>query len=145
MSSMDSIFSWVYTRFSPNVVLAFSSLSSVVFCFPHPILSLCTPHHSPPRNTGFFCLRRFPIVSLRRGEIKGIQLVATWFIPYMCFLRHQIFGALSEISKIRTRIYTTVFFFFFFPKPGEISCLALFAIFCPVKDESVLMSFCGQM
>ena len=72
ISSMTSIFSWVYTHFSPNVVLDFSSRSSVIFCFLHRILSLCTSHHSPPRNIGFFCLWRFPIVSLRSGEIKDI-------------------------------------------------------------------------
>ena len=85
MSCMGLIFSWVYTRFSPNVVLDFSSLSSVIFCFPHPILSLCTPPHSPLRNTGLFFLRRLPTVSLRRGEMKGIWLIATWVIPYMYF------------------------------------------------------------
>ena len=80
---MTLIFSWVYTRFSPK----------------------------DKQKTNFFGLQRFPIVSLRRGEIKDIQLVATWFIPFMYFLRHQIFGPLSEISKIRTHIYTSAIFF----------------------------------
>ena len=34
---------------------------------------------------------------------------------------------------------------YFPPKPGEITCLAIFTLFCPGKDESVLMSFFGQM
>ena len=98
--------------------------------------------HSPPINVGFFCLQRLPIILPRSGEIKGIWLVTTWLTP-ICISRDtksldhchkfQILGPMFTKLMFSQTLLDYLFSNF------------QYSIFCPVKDESILMSFFSQM
>lgn len=135
------LFLGVYTFF-PNVVMGSSLLSSVIFCFLHFILSFFYSLHSPPIDVGFFCLWRLPIVLLRSGEIKGIWLVTTWLTP-ICITRDTKSLDHCHMFQILGPMFMQLMF-------SQILLDYLFSnfqyrIFSPMKDESILMSFFGQM